>query len=108
MDALVSVAVPPGRPTRRPARSSGTTLPRAVRPFRWPRLERLGRSQIRLLRRLHSFLPVSLLTGELPDALKARLRELLDEEMRLWLDYANLVAPEKLSRIVVDPTFLAT
>jgi type III secretion system YscQ/HrcQ family protein len=81
---------------------------RSVRPFSWPRLEKLTKQQARLLGRLDWIVPVSVLTGDLPETTRTRMRELLDEEVRLWLDYAHLVSPDRLRKIVVDPTFLAT
>lgn len=81
--------------------------PRDVQPYTWPRLERLGRHQVQLLRRLDWLLPVGILTGELPEAMRHRMRELFDEDMRMWLDYVNVVGPERLKKIVADPTFLA-
>ncbi len=92
------MAAPPGAPVG-PAKK--------LRPFSFPRMEKMTRAQARLLGRLDWLIPVTLLAGEVPEPVRSRLRELFEEDVRLWLDYAHLITPDRLRKVVCDPTFLA-
>jgi type III secretion system YscQ/HrcQ family protein len=78
-----------------------------VRPFVFRRLEKVSRSQIELLRRLQWLLPDGMLTGEMAQPVKERLRRLFDEDVLLWLDYVHALEPRALGKVTSEPTFLA-
>jgi type III secretion system YscQ/HrcQ family protein len=86
----------------------GTAAGKKVHPLVWPRMERLSRQQARLLNRLDWLVPPGFLSGEIPESTRARMRELFDEDVRLWLDYAHVISRDRLKKIISDPTFLAT
>jgi flagellar motor switch protein FliM len=79
---------------------------RTVRPFIFPRLERIPRVQLDLMRRLEWMLPDGLLTGEIGEGIKQGMRRVFDEDVVIWLDYVHAVPPNALRKIMGDPTFL--
>lgn len=79
---------------------------RAYRPFLFPRLEKIPRAQIELVRRLEWMLPEGLLSGEIGEPVRQALKRIFDEDISLWLDYVHAVPPKNLKKIMGDPTFL--
>jgi flagellar motor switch protein FliM len=80
---------------------------RAWRPFRFQNLEKVSRLQVQLQRRLEWMLPGIKATGEVSETVNARLKELLDAEVSLSVDYVHVVQPKALRKYITDPTFLA-
>lgn len=80
---------------------------RAWRPFRFPNLEKVSRLQVQLQRRLEWMLPGIKATGEVSESVRGRLKELLDAEVSLSVDYVHVVQPRALKKYISEPTFLA-
>ncbi len=99
--AIKSVIVPPG------GGGGGGGGPRQWKPFRWSSLEKVSRLQSQLVRRLEWMMPGVSVTGEVSSNVKARLKELFEEEVELTADYVHVVATRNLRRYVGDPTFMA-
>jgi len=75
------------------------------RPYRFRNLERVSRSQAMLSHRMQWLMPAAV--GPVVEGLIARVRELLEADMRLMLDYVHVIRPGQMNRLVGDPTFLA-
>lgn len=86
---------------------SFTRTGRAWRPFRFSNLEKVSRLQVQLARRLEWMLPGIKATGEVSESVRNRLRELLDADVSLSVDYVHVVQPRALRKYIGDPTFLA-
>ncbi len=99
---------PSGTLLETPASAPGTGRAprRTVRPFVFPKLESVPRSQIDLVRRLEWMLPDGVLTGDMGEAGKEALRRVFDEDVVIWLDYVHAVPPKALKKLIGDPTFL--
>lgn len=80
---------------------------RAWRPYRFNNLEKVSRLQVQLQRRLEWMLPGIKATGEVSEHVRSRLKELLDAEVSLSVDYVHVVQPKALRKYIADPTFLA-
>ncbi len=97
------------------APTSGTQSRRAAppapvarewKPFTFTDLERVSKTHSRLVRNLEWMLPNVRSTGEVSEAVKKRLGEMLDEKISLRAEYVHFIHPSKLKRYVGDPTFL--
>lgn len=86
---------------------SFTKAGRAWRPFRFQNLEKVSRLQVQLQRRLEWMLPGIKATGEVSESVRSRLKELLDAEVSLSVDYVHVVQPRALRKYIANPTFLA-
>lgn len=80
---------------------------KAWKPFRFANLEKVSRLQAQLARRLEWMLPGIKATGEVSEHVRGRLKELLEEDVSLAVDYVHVVQPRSLRKYVGDPTFLA-
>ncbi len=80
---------------------------RAWRDFRFTNLEKVSRAQVLLCRRLEWLLPGVGATGHVNEAVKSRLKELFDEDVRMVLDYVHVIPPKQLRKYVGEPTFMA-
>lgn len=76
-------------------------------PYRWPRLDKVSKQQVSLLRRLEWMLPNVRSTGEVSESVKRRLSELMEESVSLQAEYVHIVPPSKVRQYVSEPTFLA-
>lgn len=90
--------VPPRQPPQPPAESGW-------RPFRFKSLERVSRAQAMLTQRLEWLMPAS--TGEVVEGITSRIKDLLEDEMKLILDYVHVIRPGQMKKLVGEPTFLA-
>lgn len=99
---------PSGTLLETPASAPGTGRAprRIVRPFVFPKLESVPRSQLDLVRRLEWMLPDGVLTGDMGEAGKEALHRVFDEDVVIWLDYVHAVPPKALKKLIGDPTFL--
>ncbi len=79
---------------------------REWKPFTFTDLERVSKTHSRLVRNLEWMLPNVRSTGEVSEAVKKRLGEMLDEKISLRAEYVHFIHPSKLKRYVGDPTFL--
>lgn len=79
----------------------------AFRPFKFSRLEKVSRAQMRLIDRLDWLMPGVEASGQVGQALLARLKELFEGEVKLQVDYLHVVRPKELRRYLSDPTVLA-
>jgi type III secretion system YscQ/HrcQ family protein len=93
---------PPSEPPQ-PPQASG----RHWKPFRWNSLEKVTRLQGALVKRLEWMLPGIAATGEVSNTVTSRLKELLEEDVSLTVDYVHVVATRNLRRYIGDPAFLA-
>jgi len=75
------------------------------RPYRFRSLERVSRAQAMLTQRLQWLMPAA--SGKVVEGLVSRVRDLLEADMRLMLDYVHVIRPGQMNRLVGDPTFLA-
>lgn len=75
------------------------------RPYRFQNLEKVSRSQALLTRRLEWLLPSA--NGPVVDGIRARMKELLEDEVTIALDYVHVVRPATLKKLVGIPTFMA-
>lgn len=97
-----------GTQTRRPpsAPPPAPVARREWKPFTFANLERVSKTHSRLARNLEWMLPNVRSTGEVSEAVKKRLSEMLDEKISLQAEYVHFIHPTKLKRYVGDPTFL--
>ncbi|MBI5545532.1 MAG: type III secretion system cytoplasmic ring protein SctQ [Deltaproteobacteria bacterium] len=95
-----------GASVRSSSAGAGGPPRRPVRPFLFPRLEKVPRSQLELVRRLEWMLPDGMLTGEVGESVKQGLHRVFDDDVVLWLDYVHALPPRSLRKIMGDPTFL--
>src|SRR5262249_55456673 len=77
------------------------------RPFRWNSLEKVTRLQSALVKRLEWVLPGIAATGEGRNTGTSRVKELVEEDVSLTVDYVHVVATRNLRRYIGDPTFMA-
>jgi flagellar motor switch protein FliM len=80
---------------------------RPYKPYAFPRLEKVTRTQSLLVRRLAWVLPGVGSDGGVEADLLERLKSLLDTSIELKVDYVHVVEPKSLKRYVAEPTFLA-
>ncbi|MHB8876593.1 MAG: type III secretion system cytoplasmic ring protein SctQ [Myxococcaceae bacterium] len=80
---------------------------RAWRDFAFTGLEKVSRTQVILAKRLEWLLPGIAASGEVSDGVRARLKQLFDDEVRMVQDYVHVIPPKALKKYVSDPTFLA-
>ncbi len=102
-------AAPPARkPTPAPAPPpTPPPLPaRAWKPFSFQRLDKVPKAQVRLLRNLEWMLPSVRSTGEVSEAVRKRLSEMLDESISIQAESVLMVHPSRLRRFVGSPAFL--
>ena len=85
----------------------GGPAPRAWRKFEFRNLEKVSRLQGELVKRLEWMLPTVTSTGEVSQSVKARLKEMLEEDVSLTSEYVHVVGARGLRRYVGEPTFLA-
>ncbi len=97
-------AVMPQAPAEPPAPSGRDAL---WKPYRWPKLDKVSKQQVSLLRRLEWMLPNVRSTGEVSESVKRRLSELMEEPVSLQAEYVHIVPPSKVRQYVSEPTFLA-
>ena len=94
----------PGNP---PSAPSAPRAPKNWKPYRFAGLEKVSRQQVQLSTRLQWLMPGVTAHGQVSETARARLHEMLEEEVQLTTDYVHVVAPNKLRRYVSDPAFLA-
>jgi type III secretion system YscQ/HrcQ family protein len=75
------------------------------RPYRFQNLEKVSRSQALLTQRLEWLIPSA--SGHVVDGIRARLKELFEDEVTLALDYVHVVRTAHLKKMIGVPTFLA-
>lgn len=80
---------------------------KAWRPFTFTNLEKVSKSQQQLVKRLEWMLPGIAATGQVSEGVRKRLKELLEDEIKLSVEYVHVVPPKNLRRYVGEPTFLA-
>ena len=77
------------------------------KPYRFSRLPKVSRAQVLLTERIEWLMPAAGGDHDTAQAVSARMKDLLDEEVRLQLDHIQVVPPVHLRKIAAEPTFLA-
>jgi type III secretion system YscQ/HrcQ family protein len=80
---------------------------RAWRPFKFTNLERVSKRHALLVKNLEWILPNVRSTGEVSNAVKKRLQEMLEEPVSMTAEYVHVVPMSQLQHYVGEPTFLA-
>ncbi len=80
---------------------------KAWRDFRFEGLEKVSRAQTLLFPRLEWLLPGLDTPGKVTADLRARLKQLFDEEVQLSLDSVHVVSTRSLRKYLVDPTMIS-
>ncbi len=94
-------------PRRHVSTATVPSSPRAVKPYVFPRLERVHRQQVHVLNRLPWLVPDGLLVGEWNQKVQQALSQIFDETVAFKFDHVHCCAPEVLPTVMGDPTFLA-
>lgn len=95
------------RPATAAVSAAKAPAARAWKPFRFSSLEKISRLQQQLARRLEWMLPGIGADGQVSESVRARLREMFEEDVSLSTEYVHVVTPKNLRRYVGEPTFLA-
>ena len=90
-----------------PRAASGTSARKGWRKYTFHDLEKLSRTQALLMDRLEWLMPSAGASERASEAIRARLKELFEDDVQLLLDNVVLASPQKLSQLLADPTFLA-
>jgi len=90
-----------------PRAASGTSVRKGWKKYTFSDLEKLSRTQALLLDRLEWLMPSAGASERASEAIRARLKELFEDDVQLLLDNVVLASPQKLSQLLTDPTFLA-
>lgn len=84
-----------------------TKAGRVWKPFKTSHLEKISKKHTTLVRNLEWVLPSVRTTGEVSQAVRKRLHDMLDENVSLHAEYVHMVPFARLRRYVGEPTFLA-
>ena len=90
-----------------PRAASGTSVRKGWKKYTFSDLEKLSRTQALLMDRLEWLMPSAGASERASEAIRARLKELFEDDVQLLLDNVVLASPQKLSQLLADPTFLA-
>jgi type III secretion system YscQ/HrcQ family protein len=80
---------------------------RAWRPFTFTGLEKVTKRDSVLVKNLEWLLPSVSSTGEVSNAVKSRLEQILEEKVSLQADYVHIVPMARLQHYLGETTFLA-
>lgn len=86
---------------------TGTAVRKGWKKYLFGDLEKLSRAQALLTDRLEWLMPSAGASQRASEAIRARLKELFEDDVQLLLDNVHVASPQRLSQLLADPTFLA-
>ncbi len=93
-----------------PSSASGrrpTPAPIAFKPYVFQNLPKVSRQEMLLFERLEWLLPAEGATKRTGDSIRKRLKELFEEEVKLFVDHVEVQSPDALHKIVPTPSYFA-